>query len=203
MKRPNSGNATVFNRLAALYTRMDTVYAETASQVDFTCAGCPENCCVSYFQHHTYVEWAFLWVGMNELPPARREVFLERAHENVDQCRTALSIGLRPRAMCPLNEAGRCQLYHHRLMICRLHGTAHTAPRPDGAQVRYPGCFRFEAATVGSSAENMPVLDRLPLYRELALLEMAFLGRKVRTLPKVSLTLSEMLTAGPPRMVGA
>lgn len=196
MKR-NRRKPGVFRRLADLYDRMQREYAELADKAGFSCMGCEQNCCVSYFQHHTYVEWAYLWRGMLELPADRREHFLEKARENVRACNFALSQGLRPRVMCPLNEDGLCQLYEHRLMICRLHGVAHFAPTKEGQRQLYPGCFRFEEA-----AKNAPeplIMDRTELYRELAALEMEHLGAKAGRVPRVQLTLAQMLAEGPPR----
>jgi hypothetical protein len=44
----------------------------------------------------------------------------------------------------------------------------------------------------------VPVVDRTDLYRDLASLEMAFAGLRVKTLPRVNLTLADMLAQGPP-----
>jgi hypothetical protein len=46
--------------------------------------------------------------------------------------------------------------------------------------------------------EEVPVLDRTHFYRDLAALEMAFVEQKNKALPKVKLTLAEMLVQGPP-----
>lgn len=188
----------VFKRLAALYERMSGQYDDLARTADFSCMGCEQNCCVSYFQHHTYVEWAYLWRGMLALPQERREQFLENARQNVAQCNYALSRGMRPRVMCPVNENGLCQLYEHRLMICRLHGVAHTAPKADGGSELFPGCPRFEEAAAGRPGPL--IMDRTELYRELAALEMEHLGDKAGRVPRVRLTLAEMLVQGPPRL---
>lgn len=196
MKRANR-KPGVFKRLAALYDRMQSEYAAIAEAAGFSCMDCEQNCCVSYFQHHTYVEWAYLWRGVLELPPERRERFLEKARENVRACNFAVSQGLRPRVMCPLNEDGLCQMYEHRLMICRLHGVAHYAPTPDRGRQLYPGCPRFEAAAAGSTQPL--IMDRGELYRELAALEMEHLGAKAGRVPRVQLTLAQMLVEGPPR----
>ncbi|PKN45763.1 MAG: hypothetical protein CVU58_08235, partial [Deltaproteobacteria bacterium HGW-Deltaproteobacteria-16] len=45
-------------KIANLYSRMEQAYDLVARQLDFTCDGCPDNCCDSYFLHHTHVEWA-------------------------------------------------------------------------------------------------------------------------------------------------
>ena len=51
-------------KIADLYRRMEEAYDKVAVSLNFSCAGCPDNCCDSFFQHHTYIEWAFLWEGL-------------------------------------------------------------------------------------------------------------------------------------------
>jgi len=189
----------VFRRLQALYGRMDQAYVNAGQGLGFTCKDCSDNCCTSFFQHHTYVEWAFLWKGLEALPAQRREAYLARAHEVVRQYREAIERGERPRVMCPLNDAGLCGVYEHRLMICRLHGTANSLSRPDGRRAVFPGCFRYQEA-VGALPSPPQGLDRTPLYRDLAALEVDFLGGRRDRLPKVDLTLAEMLVYGPPNV---
>jgi hypothetical protein len=126
---------------------------------------------------------------------------MERAERYVHQARSSLAQGLRPRLMCPLNDDGLCGLYEHRLMICRMHGTANMFTKPDGSEVHFPGCFRFEEAVADlDKREHGLILDRTPLYRRLVELEVAYLGDASGRLPRVDLTLAEMLVAGPPRI---
>ncbi|WP_022661241.1 hypothetical protein [Paucidesulfovibrio longus] len=186
-----------FRKLAALYKRMGDAYADAATRVGLSCADCEDNCCTSYFQHHTYVEWAYLWHGLNALPEARRQDYLARAEDYAAQARQALDAGERPRIMCPLNDGGLCGVYEHRLMICRMHGVPNVLVKPNGQRVQFAGCFRSQALT--REVDDVFVLDRTPLYRDLARLEMDYLGSKLRQLPRVDLTLAEMLVAGPPR----
>jgi Fe-S-cluster containining protein len=203
----------VFRRLQALYARMDQAYNEAATGLEFTCKDCADNCCTSFFQHHTYVEWAYLWKGLEALPAPRREAYLARAAETVRLYREAIGRGERPKVMCPLNDEGLCGVYEHRLMICRLHGTANSLTRPDGRRAVFPGCFRYQEATrAAGRPEPEPApyaldieamvplqgLDRTPLYRDLAMLEVDFLGGRRDRLSKVDLTLAEMLVYGPP-----
>ncbi|SKA83156.1 hypothetical protein [Desulfobaculum bizertense] len=192
----------VFRRLGALYDLMQKEYDQTVEGTGFTCADCPQNCCTSYFQHHTYVEWAYLWKGMKSLPEAKQKLYLERAQAYVAQMQEQLAAGERPDAMCPLNDDGLCGLYTHRLMICRLHGVVHTlAVRGKmGVPVEetFPGCWRFGEATEGRT--DLRPLDRTPLYSKLAALEMEFLGKRIQTLPRVNLTLAEMLVQGAPKL---
>ena len=189
----------VFRRLEALYARMQRAYDAVAGVVDFTCRGCPRNCCTSYFQHHTYIEWAYMDKGVRALPWARQEEIMSRAEEYVVRSKAMLARGERPDIMCPLNVDGLCGLYSHRLMICRLHGVSHTLAGRYGGAAEYPGCFRFQEAVQGRT--DVPLLDRTPLYRELAALEMEFLGSRIRRLPRVDLTIAEMLVQGKPSFI--
>jgi len=100
--------------------------------------------------------------------------------------------------MCPLNEKGLCQLYAHRLMICRMHGVPNRFVRPDGKAMRFPGCARCQG--LYANLDEVPLLDRTPFYRDLASLEMAVMKSKGNPLPKVRLTLAEMLIQGPPNL---
>jgi len=112
----------------------------------------------------------------------------------VRETHEALARGERPAVMCPVNDDGLCGMYEHRLMICRLHGVPHLLAGRDGLPQAYPGCHRFPA---GSAAAP---LDRTPLYRDLARIEMDLLGARLRSLPRVNLTLAEMMVQGPPRL---
>ncbi|WP_319530693.1 hypothetical protein [uncultured Cohaesibacter sp.] len=80
-----------------------------------------------------------------------------------------------------------------------LHGTGHFVLRPTGEPTTYPGCFRYEEQA--KAAGHTRLLDRTPLYRELAALEMAFVGKAMGRMPKVDLTLAQMLVQGPPKML--
>ncbi len=198
MKTRRARKPGLFRRLGGLYHRMEKQYDELARRVEFSCRGCEDNCCVSFFQHHTHIEWAYLWQGLQALPQEQRERYLERARLNVELCREALARGELPRVMCPLNDDGLCGVYAHRLMICRLHGVANTLTMPGRLPARWPGCDRFQAIVRGLDPGRVPVLDRTPLYRELAELEMEHLSGLDRPLPRVDMTLAEMLVAGPP-----
>lgn len=190
----------VFRKLDALYGRMASVYSDTAEKIGLSCEGCEENCCTSYFQHHTYVEWIYLWHGLNKLPEAKRQEYIQRSEDYVRNARAMLENGMRPKIMCPLNDEGLCGVYKHRLMICRMHGVVNTLRQPNGRQLSFPGCFKCQDLT--ADMENVPVVDRTPLYKELVGLEMGLLGNKIRSMPKVDLTLAEMIVMGPPDLNG-
>ena len=195
---PAGKGASLFNRLADLYARMEDAYNNAASRAGLSCADCEQNCCTSFFQHHTHIEWAYLWRGLNELPQARRDAVRERAACYVADARAALAAGALPSTMCPLNDEGLCTLYAHRLMICRMHGTRNSFTMPGGGVRIFPGCHRF-VALQGDAGDEAPALDRTPFYKELAALEMEFCRRASGPLSKVDMTLAEMIVLGPPR----
>ncbi|MGE4443006.1 MAG: hypothetical protein AB7D27_16200 [Desulfomicrobium sp.] len=188
-----------FRKLAVLYADMQSRYSGHAQALGLTCDKCPQNCCTSFFQHHTHIEWAYLLHGLSELPEPRRTLYEERSRAYVRDAAEALSRGERPSIMCPLNDDGRCGVYAHRLMICRLHGVPNRLRYPDGRTVDFPGCFRSQELCAGK--ESFPVLDRTALYTRLMELEVQFVGpRRIRALPRVDLTLAEMIVRGNPTL---
>jgi hypothetical protein len=185
-------------KIAELYSRMEQVYDLVAQQLDFTCQGCPDNCCDSYFLHHTYAEWGYLWLGLLELEPEKRAAVKSRAADYAAACEKALARGERPQLMCPLNEKGRCSLYLHRLMICRMHGVPSSLTFPNGKVQKFPGCFRCQE--IVGDRQAVPSVERASLFRELVALEQELLGEKQGQLPKLKKTIAEMILAGPPRL---
>lgn len=187
-------------RLEEIYRGLEVEYCRVAGELNFSCQGCPDNCCDSYFLHHTYSEWMFLHQGFLTLPKDQRETLLQRAQTYLVACRRAESAGHRPQAMCPLNEEGRCILYHYRLLVCRTHGVPAKLVRPDGKRLDFPGCFRCQEVVKNHSANDLPMVDRTPWLRRLALLEGEVLDGKRHLLPKMRKTIAEMLLQGPPRL---
>jgi len=185
---------TLVRRLAALYGKMAQAYAKAAPK-DFTCESCGQNCCVSHFQHHTYLEWHYLWEGLNALPEAKRAEYQERARDNVARARAAMERGEVPAVMCPVNEDGKCGLYEQRMMICRMYGVPNILVGRAGLR-QFPGCPKCMELTQGGEYDR---IDRTLLYRELAQLEMEYLGSRRNQVPKVDMTLAEMILAGPPK----
>jgi len=184
------------DRLAGLYERMEQAYDQVADRIGLSCSHCLDNCCTSYFQHHTYIEWAYLWSGLETCSPSRRQAVQEKAQAYVQATREALAADLKPGMMCPLNQDGWCDLYAYRMMICRLHGVPNRVRMPDGQTREFPGCATTQQLVSGQS--RFPALDRTPFYVELAQLEREFLSSGSRSLPRVKLTLAEMIVQGPP-----
>lgn len=189
----------ISEQVAELYHDMETGYDEIAKTLDFGCQGCPDNCCDSYFQHHTYTEWAYLWEGLQAVPADKKERFIRQAEEYVKECDKSLAKNERPAIMCPINIDGLCGLYPHRMMICRLHGIPSSMTRPDGQKMEFPGCFRCQQ--IVEDKENIPHMDRTKMYQRLVQLEMDWLGQKRRILPRVKMTLAQMIVKGPPDFI--
>jgi len=188
--------------LKAIYREMEAGYDRIADQVGLSCNGCPDNCCDSYFLHHTYAEWAFLWQGLTELDSQRLHLIRERAEQYVRRSRERVEAGEQPRIMCPLNENGLCSLYSHRLLVCRMHGIPAVMTRPDGQTLRFPGCFRCQEIVGNTYArsDDAPAMDRTPLFIRMARLESRLLGEQRHLFPRVRLTIADMIVQGPPSM---
>lgn len=186
----------IARQVAQLYREMEETYDEIATELDFTCIGCDDNCCDSYFVHHTYIEWVYLWEGLKSLTGERLEQVVERARNYVRKCEQAWLRGERPNILCPLNEEGLCLLYSHRLMICRLHGVPASMTRPDGKTVNFPGCHRCQEI-VGEKG-NSPRFDRTAVFQRLVQLEKDLLGSSRHSLPRVKKSIAEMIVQGPP-----
>jgi hypothetical protein len=188
-----------FNKqLEELYHDMEAAYAQTAKAINFSCSGCPDNCCDSYFMHHTYTEWAYLWNGLKTLEEGLLQKITEKAAQYVVASEAALAKGEHPQSMCPLNTDGLCSLYPYRLMICRLHGVPATFTRPDGEKIDFPGCFQCQEHI--SAKNSITPLDRTQFFRRLVELEIRLLGHKRMTAPKVKLTIAQMIVKGPPEL---
>ncbi len=190
-------------KLAEIYTAMVEGYDKVATEIGLSCQGCPDNCCDSYFLHHTYSEWAYLWQGLRELPEEERKAIIGRAEKYVQESRAQLARQQRPQLKCPLlNKDGLCGLYNHRLLVCRMHGIPATMTRPDGQSMRFPGCFRCQEIVSDNKKypqeDDAPAMDRTPLFREMVALESSLLGDKRHLFPRVKLTIAEMIVQGPP-----
>ena len=188
--------------LADIYTTMELQYDAVAGKVGLSCSGCPDNCCDSYFLHYTYSEWAYIWQGIRALDDETLEIILERSKRYVEESRKILQRGERPKLLCPLNDEGLCTLYSHRLMICRLHGIPASMTRPDGQELKFPGCFRCQEIIQENYQKetDVPFMNRTELLGRVASLESELLGGKRHLFPKVRRSIAEMIADGPPRI---
>ena len=155
-------------KLEEIYEEMDRCYDRAAERYAFQCTGCEDSCCLTLFHHHTLVEFLYLAFGLHGLDQqALAEVNQEasRVKQYVSKARE------KPiRAMCPLNQAGRCRLYAYRPMICRLHGIPHQLQQPGRKVARGSGCHVFSEHYL-----HLPYqpFDRTPHYLQMAELEKA------------------------------
>lgn len=189
------------NELEDIYEKLQGEYERIAGELSFSCTGCPDNCCDSYFLHHTYAEWAYLWEGFRQLEPDKQEELLDRANLYLAECEAAMKNNERPQVMCPLNKEGLCILYKHRLLVCRTHGVPAQMLRPDGKTMSFPGCFRCqEIVEEKYEPKEVPTVERTPHLRRLALLESELFDKKRHLAPKVKKTIAEMLVSGPPTL---
>lgn len=178
-----------FERLASIYVSIDEKYQEAANHYGFQCSGCDENCCMTHFYHHTHIEFFYIVTGFKTLSSGIKKDILSQAtlvQERIekDNSRTEPS-----RLMCPLNIKGKCVVYKHRPMICRMHGIPHELKKP-GAPVHYgKGCKLFTENHINKDYFSF---DRTPFYFQLARLERE-LKEKISLKEKFKKTIAQML----------
>ncbi len=187
--------------LEAIYAALQSEYERLATALQFTCEGCPDNCCDSYFLHHTYIEWAYFWQGIETLAENERAQLIQRARIYQKEAAMAQARGERPQLMCPVNVDGLCLLYRHRLLVCRTHGVPAMLRWPDGRRAHFPGCFRCQ--DIVQQRADLPIrpVDRSQMLQRLACLENAFLENQRPLYPKLRHTIAEMILKGPPSML--
>jgi len=181
--------ASFLERLQRVYTAMDAAYGQAAAAYGFVCNGCEESCCRTRFHHHTLIEYLGLREGFRQLPADRQAEIRERSAAVAEQHAQDLATGADSKPMCPLNAAGRCGLYAHRPMICRLHGIPHELHPPQRPPQLGPGCGEFHRRC---GRTNYHAFDRTPLYGELARLE-AECRQALGLRRKIRMTVAEML----------
>jgi len=152
-------------RLSEIYKAIAAVYNEARRYYNFTCEGCNDNCCVTKFYHHTFIEEFFLSEGLKGLAEDKKRDIVSRA-EDVVGIHTSSAEDIR--SLCPLNEAGLCILYEHRPMICRIHGVPYELFR--NFKMEYgDGCYRF--ITEKNNITKDFRINRTNFYLEIAMLE--------------------------------
>jgi len=135
------------------------------------------------------MELLYLRSGLAALSLEHRIRIAHQAREADRQMAFMAHRGETGRILCPLNEQGRCVLYAHRPMICRLHGIPHSLHRPDGRVVTGPGC---DAYYVQCGAAGGDRLDRTPVYTAMAGLERRLRDR-LGVDQKIKLTVAQMI----------
>lgn len=182
----------LLSRLGSLFQEMDRAYAAAADRYGFICNGCADNCCLTRFYHHTLVEYLYLVEGLRTIKSDLRQEVRQRSLTVCTAMADADRQGASLRIMCPLNRDGRCVLYSHRPMICRLHGIAHELHRPTGQVIEHPGCDAFSEQCRQSGIAAYIPFDRTPFYRQMALLEKD-LRLSTGYAGKIKLTIAQML----------
>jgi Fe-S-cluster containining protein len=185
MKMPAPASA----QIEQLFACMDQAYRQAAGAAGFACRGCEQNCCRTLFHHHTLAEYLYLKTGLARMPDAVQDGIVRRAAAALERVHSTGEGGRPPPLMCPLNEQGRCVLYAHRPMICRLHGLPHLLRRPDGKTQTGPGCDDYyrQCGTVPNES-----LDRTPHYTAMARLEKG-LRRQLGFDGRIRMTIAQMV----------
>lgn len=188
---PRAEKDRIMAALAALYADMDREYGTVSARYAFVCSGCVDNCCMTRFYHHTALEYLYLREGFLALDASGQMGIKTRAADYNTRQKEFAARGDSPWIMCPLNIEGRCILYDHRPMICRLHGIPHEFAPPGRPRVYGQGCAEFT-----EHCGNMPyvVFDRTPFYMEMAALERR-LKEAADLTGKIKMTIAGMLTA--------
>ena len=185
------------DRTKGIFEAVQGQYGSVASHYGFGCEGCEDNCCTQRFFHHTYAEYYYLLEGMKKAEPEVVYRIITRSRVVVDAYRKELEMGELLPLMCPVNFEGRCALYEHRPMICRMHGLPHSFRMPDGRVQEGGGCGRFDALHKADLR-----VDRTALYTELAMIErdlrvrLGLRGRFRKTTAEMVLDMLEHLDLG-------
>jgi len=186
---PEEKKIAFFNRLQKIFGDMDRSYDIAAQSYGFQCRGCEDNCCLTRFYHHTYLEFLFLRQGFESLEVSARRALRAKA---LDVCRQLELADIEERAvrlMCPLNIDGLCTLYRYRPMICRLHGIPHELQKPGQPVMHGPGCDAFDRQC---SEKPYFKFDRTRFYFEMARLENE-LKQTAGLNGRIRLTIAEMI----------
>jgi Fe-S-cluster containining protein len=161
-----------FEKLEKLFLSMNEKYDEAASYYDFHCNGCDDNCCMTLFHHHTYLEFFYLKKGFKALSFELKKHVYDRAMNVCEETKAIDSKTESNRTMCPVNIEGKCAIYHYRPMICRLHGipSEWRFPSKTGANrtVISAGCEEFGRQC---KKKDYYKFDRTPYYNQMARLE--------------------------------
>ena len=149
---------------------MDKAFDKAASHYGFQCNGCEDNCCKSFFYHHTFIEKDFLLSKANDFAHDKK-VALKKSAELYLNSVFSENNKKEKRPLCPLNKEGLCILYNQRPMICRLHGIPHHLNIPGREIQENPGC---DAGTSFFNATTYYSFDRIPYYKEMTEIEIEY-----------------------------
>ncbi|MCK7466806.1 MAG: YkgJ family cysteine cluster protein [Desulfosudis oleivorans] len=140
--------ASFLERLRRIYAAMDAAYAPGRRRLRLRL----RRAATRLLPHavsppHPAGVSLYLREGFSGLPAERRERIREDGRRGRRAARPGdLAAGTDTKPMCPLNESGRCGLYAHRPMICRLHGIPHELHPPGRAGAARAGMRRVSSA---------------------------------------------------------
>ena len=186
--------ASLLTQLSDLYASMDAAYAAASARHGFHCTGCAENCCEERLFHYTLIEQAYLASGLVMSDRAVRQEIWDRAAVAVKTHGALDKNSFYTRVLCPLSFEGRCRLYAHRPMICRLHGIPHRLRQGSGRERVFPGCHVFSERRSDGGADEVS-LDRTELYVRMAGIERR-MRETVGFAGKIKKSVAEMILDG-------
>jgi Fe-S-cluster containining protein len=170
-----------FRKLELLYYKMDKAFNKTAEHYGFKCNGCKDNCCKSFFYHHTFIEKDYLVNKAKEFDHDKKITLKKSAVLYLDT--------IENKPLCPLNRDELCILYNARPMICRLHGIPHHLNLPGIEIKQNPGC---DAGASCFKSASYFSFDRIPFYREMVEIEKEY-RQKFDLNGKTKQTIAHML----------
>ena len=176
-------------RLRDILAAMDQEYNRATEHYQFRCDGCADNCCLTRFYHHTYLEYYYLRRGFEKLDSRKRGEVLSKAEEVCRDTAKADEKEMPVRLMCPLNYDSLCILYPFRTMICRLHGIPHELQKPGQKVIHGPGCSTFDERCADKRYFKF---DRTPFYVAMAKLENEF-KQAMGLDGRIRMTIAEMI----------
>ncbi len=161
------------DKLGDIYQEIDAQYAQLQGVYNgFSCDGCEDNCCNTVFFHYTLLETNYLYRGLSEInDPQQIEVILQRAEDYSRQVVSHPYDSHKLRIMCPLNLEGRCIVYKHRPLICRIHGVPAVLHSSAKGRQEWDGCQQFVLRCGNDAKAKGELLDRTPFYTRIATLE--------------------------------
>ena len=177
------------DRLRDIFAAIDQEYNRATEHYQFQCERCTDNCCLTRFYHHTYLEYYYLRMGFEKLGSRKKGEMLLKAEEVCRETAKADEKEMPVRLMCPLNYDSLCTLYPFRPMICRMHGIPHQLQKPGQKVIPGPGCGTFDDCC---SHKGYFKFDRTPFYLEMAKLENEF-KQAVGLDGRIKMTVAEMI----------
>ncbi|MBF0516893.1 MAG: hypothetical protein HQK97_07205 [Nitrospirae bacterium] len=181
----------IFMASDELYYKSQEHYRCTSSEgkkEPFSCTGCQDNCCTTVFYHYTLIEYFYLAQGLSLIDDQEMaEAIAERSQAYCMETAKNPYKTDSLRIMCPLNFDGNCVVYKNRPMICRVHGVPSSLNQTGKPTQYWDGCKRFRQL----HTEFPLVIDRTPIYTQIALLEgqlrkeMVFFQRYKKTIAEM------------------